>query len=206
MHGKDFTMSKKLTGKGEKIRQKMIETTAKILREQGFKSATVRAIAKASIASIKYYFGSKEDLIGQSLDYMMGNFENIVAYLDDPRLSPKERLTKYILAYFELARKHPALFHSISHPSTEESKDTYFIYLTLLHNQCWNKIKRNISELTNIKDSLDLELKSMQLFSAIEFPIILEANKTDSFVTQYADPNILKRYIELLLDMPCKKD
>ena len=185
-------MSKKLTGKGEKIRQKMIETTAKILREQGFKSATVRAIAKASnvnIASIKYYFGSKEDLIGQSLDYMMGNFENIVAYLDDPRLSPKERLTKYILAYFELARKHPALFHSISHPSTEESKDTYFIYLTLLHNQCWNKIKRN-----------------MQLFSAIEFPIILEANKTDSFVTQYADPNILKRYIELLLDMPCKKD
>ena len=112
-------MRKNLTGKGERIRQRMIETTAIILREKGFKAATVRVIAQeagVNMAAIKYYFGSKEGIIGYALDYMMGNFENIVAYLDDPRLTPKERLTKYILAYFQLARKHPALFHSISHP------------------------------------------------------------------------------------------
>ena len=196
-------MSKNLTGKGERIRQRMIETTARILREKGFKAATVRVIAQeagVNIASIKYYFGSKEELIGYALDYMMGNFENIVAYLDDPRLTPKERLNKYILAYFQLARKHPALFHSISHPSSAESKDTYFIYLTLLHNQCWDKVIRNVSEMTHLKNRRDLELKSMQIFSAIEFPIILEANETDSFITQYTDMTTLKRYVELLLD------
>lgn len=196
-------MSKNLTGKGERIRQRMIETTARILREKGFKTATVRVIAQeagVNIASIKYYFGSKEELIGYALDYMMGNFENIVAYLDDPRLTPKERLTKYILAYFQLARKHPALFHSISHPSSAESKDTYFIYLTLLHNQCWDKVIRNVAEMTHLKNRRDLELKSMQIFSAIEFPIILEANETDSFITQYTDMTTLKRYVELLLD------
>ena len=187
-------MSKNLTGKGERIRQRMIETTARILREKGFKEAGV------NIASIKYYFGAKEELIGYALDYMMGNFENIVAYLDDPRLTPKERLTKYILAYFQLARKHPALFHSISHPSSAESKDTYFIYLTLLHNQCWDKVIRNVAEMTHLKNRRDLELKSMQIFSAIEFPIILEANETDSFITQYTDMTTLKRYVELLLD------
>ena len=196
-------MSKTLTGKGERIRQRMIETTARILREKGFKAATVRVIAQeagVNIASIKYYFGSKEELIGYALDYMMGNFENIVAYLDDPRLTPKERLTKYILAYFQLARKHPALFHSISHPSSAEIKDTYFIYLTLLHNQCWDKVIRNVAEMTHLKNRRDLELKSMQIFSAIEFPINLEANETDSFITQYTDMTTLKRYVELLLD------
>ena len=66
-------MSKTLTGKGERIRQRMIETTARILREKGFKAATVRVIAQeagVNIASIKYYFGSKEDLIGYALDYV----------------------------------------------------------------------------------------------------------------------------------------
>ena len=196
-------MSKNLTGKGERIPQRMIEPTARILREKGFKAATVRVIAQeagVNIASIKYYFGSKEELIGYALDYMMGNFENIVAYLDDPRLTPKERLTKYILAYFQLARKHPALFHSISHPSSAESKDTYFIYLTLLNNLCWVKVIRNVAQITHLKNTRHLQLKSMEIFSAIEFPIILEANETDSFITQYTDMTTLKRYVELLLD------
>ena len=74
-HERICIMSKNLTGK-EKIRQRMIETTARILREKGFKAATVRVIAQeagVNIASIKYYFGSKEELIGYALDYMMGN-------------------------------------------------------------------------------------------------------------------------------------
>ena len=104
---------KKLTGKGEKVREKMIAATVKILQQEGFKKATVRSIAKeadVNIASVRYYFGSKEELIGCALEYMMGNLENIVAYLDDTRLSAKERLKKYIIAYFHLARQHPALF------------------------------------------------------------------------------------------------
>lgn len=196
-------MTRKLTGKGARIRQKMIEATVRILREKGFKSATVRTIAKeadVNIASVKYYFGSKEELIGCALDYMMGTLENIVAFLNDPNLSPRERLKKYFLAYFKLARKHPALFHSISRPSQEDSKDTYFIYLTLLYNQCWDKVIRNVSEMTGVTDSLDLKLRTMQIFSAIEFPIILEANENDSFITQYTDEKTMERYVDILLD------
>ena len=136
---------RKLTGKGERVREKMIETTVHILQQQGFKKATVRSIAKAAgvnIASVRYYFGSKEELIGAALEYMMGNLENIVSFLDDNRLTASERLKKYIIAYFHLAREHPALFRSISNPSSEDAKDTYFIYLSLLHSQCWEKVIR----------------------------------------------------------------
>ena len=196
-------MMRKLTGKGERVREKMIETTVHILQQQGFKKATVRSIAKAAgvnIASVRYYFGSKEELIGAALEYMMGNLENIVSFLDDNRLTASERLKKYIIAYFHLAREHPALFRSISNPSSEDAKDTYFIYLSLLHSQCWEKVIRNVAEVTGYTDEKDLELKAMQIFAAVEFPIILESNKGNSFIQGYTDDAMLSRYVDLLLD------
>lgn len=196
-------MMRKLTGKGERVREKMIETTVHILQQQGFKKATVRSIAKAAgvnIASVRYYFGSKEELIGAALEYMMGNLENIVSYLDDNRLTASERLKKYIIAYFHLAREHPALFRSISNPSSEDAKDTYFIYLSLLHSQCWEKAIRNVAEVTGYTDEKDLELKAMQIFATVEFPIILESNKGNSFIQGYTDDSTLSRYVDLLLD------
>ena len=151
---------KTFTDKGENIKEKLIEITARILREKGFKSATVRAItkeAKVNIAAIRYYFGSKEELISAALEYMMSSLENISAYLDDSRLTAKERLKKYILAYFNLAHRHPALFRSISRPSSAEAQGTYFIYLNLLRDQCWQKITENVIEITGFTDPHDVE-------------------------------------------------
>lgn len=208
MKEQDRTIHKKLTEKGERIRQKMIDAAVHILQQEGFKKCTVRAIAKeanVNIASVRYYFGSKEELISCALETMMGNLETILSYLDDLSLPPKQRLKKYIMAYFKLARQHPTLFRSISQPSSEDAKDTYFIYLSLLHSQCWEKVLRNIAELTGYTDTRDLELKTMQLFSAVEFPIILEINKSDSFITAYTDETTLNRYVDILLDTPTEE-
>ena len=194
---------KTFTDKGENIKERLIEITARILREKGFKSATVRAItkeAKVNIAAIRYYFGSKEELISAALEYMMSSLENISAYLDDSRLTAKERLKKYILAYFNLAHRHPALFRSISRPSSAEAQGTYFIYLNLLRDQCWQKITENVIEITGFTDPHDVELKVMQIFAAVEFPIILESNNKGSFITQYTDSATLERYVDILLN------
>ena len=195
-------MDKKLTDKGERIRQRMIDVTSRILREEGFKEATVRRIAAeahVNIASVRYYFGSKEELIGLALDTMMGNFENIVSFLDDPETPAKERLRRYMTAYFQLARQHPALFKSITRPSSAAASDTYFVYLTLLYDQCWTKFMRNVGEWTGLTNKRDIELRSLQLFAAVEFPIILESNKAGFFLGQYTDAASLARYIDLLL-------
>lgn len=195
--------TKKLTEKGERIRRRMIDATVRILQQQGFRQATVRAIARkadVNIASVRYYFGSKEALISAALEYMVGNLETVLAYLDDPDLPAKERMKKYMIAYFKLARQHPSLFRSVTHPSAPETKDTYFIYLSLLHNQCWDKVIRNVAEMTGYTDQKDLNLKAMQLFSALEFPILLDINQPDSFISAYTDEDTLNRYIDILLD------
>lgn len=195
--------NKELTEKGEKIKQKILDVTSRILRNEGFKKATIRRIAKecnTNIASVNYYFGSKEELIGAALEKMIFNFEAIVSYLDKTDLPVKERLRKYILGYFKLAHQHPALFRSISTPSSNDAKDTYFIYLNLLHNQSWDKFLRNVGELSKINSQPDLEMKCMQIFSAMEYPIIVEINRKNSFLSKYIKNNEqLEKYVEILL-------
>ena len=195
--------NKELTEKGDKIKQKIIDVTSRILRNEGFKKATIRRIAKecnTNIASVNYYFGSKEELIGAALEKMIFNFEAIVSYLDKTDLPVKERLRKYILGYFKLAHQHPALFRSISTPSSNDAKDTYFIYLNLLHNQSWDKFLRNVGELSKINSQPDLEMKCMQIFSAMEYPIIVEINRKNSFLSKYIKNNEqLEKYVEILL-------
>ncbi len=195
--------NKELTEKGEKIKQKIIDVTSRILRNEGFKKATIRRIAKecnTNIASVNYYFGSKEELIGAALEKMIFNFEAIVSYLDKTDLPVKERLRKYILGYFKLAHQHPALFRSISNPSSNDAKDTYFIYLNLLHDQSWDKFLRNVGELSKINSQPDLEMKCMQVFSAMEYPIIVEINRKNSFLSKYIKNNEqLEKYVEILL-------
>ena len=195
--------NKELTEKGEKIKQKIINVTSRILRNEGFKKATIRRIAKecnTNIASVNYYFGSKEELIGAALEKMIFNFEAIVSYLDKTDLPVKERLRKYILGYFKLAHQHPALFRSISSPSSNDAKDTYFIYLNLLHDQSWDKFLRNVGELSKINSQPDLEMKCMQVFSAMEYPIIVEINRKNSFLSKYIkNDEQLEKYVEILL-------
>lgn len=195
--------NKELTEKGEKIKQRIIDITSRILRNEGFKKATIRRIAKESntnIASINYYFGSKEELIGAALEKMIFNFEAIVSYLDNTEIPVRVRLKKYILGYFKLAHRHPALFRSISRPSSNDAKDTYFIYLNLLHDQSWDKVLRNISELMPESSQNELEIKCMQIFSAIEYPIIVEVNRKNSFMSKYMEDSELEKYVDILLD------
>lgn len=194
---------KKLTEKGEKIRQRMIEVTSRICREEGFREATVRRIAAeahVNIAAVRYYFGSKEELIGLALDSMMGHLENTIACLDRSDLSARERLRGYMISYIQLARKHPALFKSISRPSSQDAGDTYFVYLTLIYERCWPKFTRNVAEMTGLRDRRAVEARSLQLLSAVEFPMILAGNKADFFLKDFADPESLAHYVDLLLD------
>lgn len=58
---------------------------------------------------------------------------------------------------------------------------------------------RNVAEITGYTNEKDLELKAMQIFSAVEFPIILESNRSNSFISGYTDADTLDRYVDILL-------
>ena len=195
-------MNRKLTGKGLRVRDRMIQETARIIREQGFKQATVRAISEragVNIASIRYSFGSKDELIGAAIDYLMDNFENIVHYLEKGDVAPEDRLFSFMRNYFRLANIHPALYRSISYSPTEDHQNTYFIYTNLLHDRCWDPILRTISEYTGVRDQALLQIKTLQLFASLEYPLILHSNRSEGPGLAYIYPNHLDDYIRVLI-------
>ena len=197
-------IEKTLTRKGDRIRRRMIDITARILREQGFRSATVRRIAgeaRVNISSVRYYFGSKEQLISLAMDSLISELEKTAAHLDDPRLSPRERLRKCLAAYVPLARKHPAVFKLLSNPA-EASNDTYFLYLTCIYEQYWPKFSAAVGEAFGLTDRDDIAYKAMQLLSAVEFPILLENMESTHFPLSWSDDKDLDKYLSLLLGPP----
>lgn len=202
-------MKRKLTGKGVRVRDNMVRETAQIIREEGFKHATVRAIAdraKVNIASIRYYFGSKDQLIGEAIEYLMNDFEHMVQRLEAPGDTPEERLYSFIRAYFQMANMYPALYRSIAFAGPDANENTYFIYIHLLHSRCWAPVMANIAEYTGIKDESVLEIKTLQLFSALEYPLILHANDTGIDSLRHIDNACIDTYIQTLLDgLPPRK-
>lgn len=195
-------MDRKLTGKGERVRDRMIRETAKLIREHGFKAATVRAIAEQSrvnIASIRYYFGSKDELIGEAIDYLMNNFEHIVHHLDNPDATPEERLFLFMKDYFKLANIHPALYRSISFAKSETKQNAYFIYTNLLYDRCWKPVLENLSELSGISDMEILQIYATQFFASIEYPLILRANHSGAPGVQFIHTDHVETYIRTLL-------
>lgn len=190
---------KTLTRKGARIRRRMIDTTARILREQGFRGATVRRIAgeaHVNISSVRYYFGSKEHLIALAMDALLGNLEEAAAFLDDLSIPPSERLRRYIRAYVPLVRQHPSLFRTLSGPP-DSPRDPYFVYLAFLHEQYWPKFTATVADAFGLTDRSDAELKSLEILSAIEFPLLLERAAYPT--GPCTDPRQLDRYLTLLL-------
>ncbi len=196
-------MKRKLTGKGMRVRDRMVQETAKIIREEGFKHATVREIANranVNIAAIRYYFGSKNDLIGAAIDYLMNNFANIVHYLETTDMPAKKRLYEFMKNYFRLAHIHPALYRSISFIQSDTHQNTYFIYINLFHDRCWQPVLANIAEYTGIRNEDELNVKALQLFSALEYPLLLQTNESAVTEVNYISEKHSDYYIRKLLE------
>lgn len=195
-------MDRKLTGKGVRVRDRMIQETAKIIREEGFRYATVRTIAEragVNIASIRYYFGSKDELISEAIEYLMNRFEDLAHYLDLPNMSVEDRLYQFMSHYFRLANIHPALYRSISYMQTETQQNTYFIYVNLLHDRCWRPVMANLAEYTKTDNEDILNMKTMFLFSALEYPLLLQSNNPHVQGVKFIQEKQVDRYIRQLL-------
>ena len=57
---------------GKKGKEQIIEVTLKLIAEEGTGGITIRQIAKkaeVNVAAVNYHFGSKDNLISQSMEY-----------------------------------------------------------------------------------------------------------------------------------------
>ena len=58
---------------------------------------------------------------------------------------------------------------------------------------------RTISEYTGIRDQALLQIKTLQLFASLEYPLILHSNQSDMPGVNYIYPDHLDDYIRVLI-------
>ena len=96
----------------EARRQQIIEAAIDTVAEIGFAKASLAEIAKAadiSKAVIPYYFGSKDELIEQTLGAVYARSDTYIASRVSVQETALEKLRAYVTAQLEFARDHRRL-------------------------------------------------------------------------------------------------
>jgi TetR/AcrR family transcriptional regulator, regulator of cefoperazone and chloramphenicol sensitivity len=89
------------SGALEPTRQRLLRAAIEVFAQRGFRSATVREIcarAEVNVASVNYYFRSKDALYSQALSFAFGEAEqrHTMAAVRDSALPAQARLTQFV--------------------------------------------------------------------------------------------------------------
>lgn len=109
--------------------QIILEAVITCIEKYGVEKTTTRKIAKeagTNIASINYYFRSKDDLIAQALGVTLNNMmEDLIAILQDDEQSFDAILRTWIMYLVEGAQRYPrVLMAHMYEPLVEKRFDT----------------------------------------------------------------------------------
>ena len=101
-------MSARTSAISEKRRRELVHAAYKQIAEGGFEGLRTREVAAevgVNIATLHYYFPTKESLIGDVLEYAMGRFRTTL----EPHGSPSDQLRNHLRAVRKLMVAEPEL-------------------------------------------------------------------------------------------------
>jgi AcrR family transcriptional regulator len=163
------------TDKKLETKEKIMRATLELTKQEGFESITIKKIAEASstnVALVNYYFGSKDNLINESVKLILNSFQHTFAILDDSSLPARTRLKQFLLDYLQVIRQYPELLSRIilMGKTVFSSQHEYGAFLNLLG---FPKIQSTLKELTNEQQPDHLMTMTIQIFGALFLPALM---------------------------------
>ncbi|NUU60438.1 TetR/AcrR family transcriptional regulator [Paenibacillus agri] len=163
------------TDKKLETKEKIMRATLELTRQEGFESITIKKIAEASntnVALVNYYFGSKENLINESVKLILNSFQHTFAILDDSSLPARARLRHFLLDYLQVIRQYPELLSRIilMGKTVFSSQHEYGSFLNLLG---FPKVQSTLRELADEQQPEHLMTMTMQIFGALFLPALM---------------------------------
>lgn len=163
------------TNKKLETKEKIMHATLELTKQEGFEKITIKKIAEASgtnVALVNYYFGSKENLLSESIKLILNSFKHTFAILDDFTISARDRLRQFLLDYLQVIRQYPELLSRIilMGQTVFSSQHEYGSFLNLLG---FPKIQSTLRELTNEQQPEQLMTMTVQIFGALFLPALM---------------------------------
>ncbi|SHI79706.1 TetR/AcrR family transcriptional regulator [Lutispora thermophila] len=170
---------------------------------------TIRELAEAAgvnVASINYYFGSKENLLKEvEMHYSMALYNVLYSIFTSTELSPYDKLLEWAKTMSEFISQYPALISLIVKLSLDDKNYTpVLIDKIYLNKELQDMMQQIIGTILKSESKKLLKLKYLQLFSGILGPVInrlVEENFSDSPLTlNFSSKDDLEEYMKLLID------
>jgi AcrR family transcriptional regulator len=185
-------------------RNKILSAAIAIFGSKG--EVTTREITKmagVNVASINYYFGSKNNLLKEVEEYyselLYGMQDEI---LNNSLYSPREKLIYWANGLMEFMIKYPVLITLVSSLAYKDiSYNPVLLKKFFFNPSLKEKLEEIISQITNIEDEKVLNCKYTQIFSCILGPILFQtiSNVYDG-ERIFFDINKYEKRMEYILD------
>lgn len=187
--------------KKQSTKEDILKVVLKHIAEKGTPDATIREIAKlanVNSAAISYYFGSKDNLIQEACKHYYDITNELFEELKAENSNPKEKLLHFLIKYTK---------HMLNYPGFLKAQISQYIQEDATRPELENWIGSNInlfkdaiSDATGINDSEILNFKSIQIFSGIVFPFLLNKYRNAIEHWDYYDKGLREKYIKSMLD------
>ncbi|NEW06780.1 TetR/AcrR family transcriptional regulator [Paenibacillus sp. SYP-B3998] len=161
--------------KKKDTKEKIMYATLEMIKKDGFESITIRKIAEHSgtnVSLVNYYFGSKENLVSESIKVILNSFQHTFAILDNSSVPARDRLKQFSLDYLQVIRQYPELLSRIIVMGSSSFSSQYE-YGSFLKMMGFPKVQSTLKELTNEQQPERLMIMMLQIFGAIFLPALM---------------------------------
>jgi TetR/AcrR family transcriptional regulator, regulator of cefoperazone and chloramphenicol sensitivity len=181
-------------------RERIIKAVLVLIGEKGDINPTVREIAQkanVNLASINYYFRSKEKLLSEVEKHFAAEVNKITHILSDESIDPVKRILIWANEMMTQLAQYPGILWMLaSKVINKKSVDKSMKKFINIKN---SPLKKLIIEITGDKDDELAALKGIQIFSGIINPLIMQYGVGRGFDIDFRDEQIRKRHLNTLV-------
>ncbi len=193
---------KKTQGDDQSTRQRILDTTVKLLHTAEPGELTTRRIARdaqVNVAAINYHFRSKEELIDEAVQAATATaFDTGMRYLMSEERPAAQRLRDFFQGYATGLVRMPALTRTAWHALIlrDDAETVYGRYMAEL----MRKVGQIVDEVRGQPPgSSEGAAAVLMILSCVVFPFLADRAVKASGALDYADDAARTRYIDMAL-------
>lgn len=182
------------------MKTKILEATVDCIEEMGIEKVSVRKIclkAGVNVASVNYYFRTKEELLDEALKLTLKNgFTDLLAELDGIEQNAETICAYFLNFIIEGAVKWPKIIKAHLYKSWNGDYNTYFAErLNEFLDELYLKLRKFFPE----KTPYELRGAIIQMFSAAIFPGIMPGLFEPFIKADFSKKEDRKKYVKNLI-------
>ncbi|MCE5222799.1 TetR/AcrR family transcriptional regulator [bacterium] len=181
-------------------RQRILDTAIAMFAKECRLQGTTRELAaraKVNLASLNYYFRTKNKLIEEVEIIVSQQIEDICQILSDTMIPPYKRLFDWGYQMMTYLLENPGIVYLWAEKRIHTKASNENALRLIQDNE--NNLMSSLSMLSSEKDTEKLKYKAVQFFSCIIHPVIMEIGMKDNIAIAIQDEHVRKKYIETIV-------